>query len=257
MTPGTKGPAHERAADPDMSWRGLYRVGAASAALYLLLLVLGIVLIPLAPQPSLTGGAAVLEYIAQNKLVYLAQFVAFVGLCLPAIVVFLALAVALKHLDKSYAALGALVGIGSEVAALAYNSSPPSLHSGLPYLSNQFAAATTDAQRASLAAAAEALIAASNAVNPIGIVTALGILLISLPMLKSLFFRRLAYLGIATGVVGMFSEAFRDVIGPVYFLYGLLLLAWFTATGWRLYRLGWGDEWEQGAGVEATGLTRG
>ena len=39
-------------------------------------------------------------------------------------VVFLALYVALKHLNKSYAAIGAVVAIASEVVALAANSSP-------------------------------------------------------------------------------------------------------------------------------------
>lgn len=38
-----------------------------------------------------------------NKPVYLIEFVSFVGLSVPALVVFLALYVVLKHLDKSYA----------------------------------------------------------------------------------------------------------------------------------------------------------
>ena len=60
-----------------------------------------------------------------GKAVCLIELVSFVGLSVPAMVVFLALYVALKHLNKSYAAIGALVAIASEIAALAYNSSPP------------------------------------------------------------------------------------------------------------------------------------
>lgn len=230
--------AGEAVTTPDRSWRDLYRIGAVSAALYVLMIIGPIVLLNIAPLPPLTGGAALLEYIAAHKLVYMAEFVSFVGLCVPAMIVFLALYVALKELNPSYAALGALLGIASEITALAYNSSPPSLHTGLLYLSDQYIAATSDAQRATLATAAEALMAASNTVNPAGILTALGMLIVSLVMLKGVFSRSVAYLGSATGAIGIVSETLRDVIGPGYYVYGLLLPAWFLAVGWRLYRLG-------------------
>ena len=231
-------------AGPDPSWRRLYVAGAVSAALYVLMIIVPLVLMFTVPQPPLTGGAAVLEYIAANKAVYLVEFISFVGLSLPAMVVFLALYVTLKDLNKSYAALGAVIGIASETIALAYNSSPPSLNGGLLYLSDQYAAAATEAQRSSLATAADSLIAVSNTVNAAGILTALAILFISLPMFRGVFSRGVAYLGIATGVVGIICEALRDVIGPAYFIYGLLLPAWFIAVGWRLYRLGFGSSQE-------------
>jgi hypothetical protein len=89
-----------------------------------------------------------------------------------------------------------------------------------------------------LATAAEGLIAASNAVNAAGILTAIGILILSLVMLKGVFHKSVAYLGIVTGILGIVSEALRDIIGPGYIVYGLLLPSWFLAVGWRLYRLG-------------------
>jgi hypothetical protein len=201
------------------------------------MIIVPLVLLFTVPQPPLTGGAAVLEYIASNKAIYLVEFISFVGLSLPAMVVFLALYVVLKDLNRSYAVLGAVIGIASETMALAYNSSPPSLNGGLLYLSDQYAAATAEAQRASLATAAEGLIAVSNTVAAAGILTALGILFISMPMLRGVFSRGVAYLGIATGAIGIVCEALRDVIGPVYFIYGILLPAWFIAVGWKLYRL--------------------
>jgi hypothetical protein len=227
------------AAGSDPSWRSLYRAGAIAAALYALLIIVPVVLLNIAPQPPLSGGAAVLEYIAANKAVYMIEFISFVGLSLPAMVVFLALYVALKPLNKSYAALGALLGIASEVIALAYNSSPPSLNGGLLYLSDEYATATTTAQHTALATAAEGLIAVSNAVNAAGILTAAGILVISLVMLKGVFSEGVAYLGIATGALGIVSETVRDVIGPGYYVYGLLLPVWFIAVGWKLHRVGW------------------
>lgn len=224
------------AADP--AWRVLYRVGALCAALYVLLILIPLVLLGVAPQPPLSGGAAILEYIAAHRAVYLTEFVSFVGLSLPALVVFLALAVALWPVNRSLAALGGLIGVASEVVALAYNSSPPSLNGGLLVLSDGYAAATDPMRRAALTTAAEGLMAVSNAVNAAGILTALGILLISLPMLRGVFPRRVAWLGIVTGAAGIVFEALRDMIGSLYLIYGLLLPLWFLAVGWGLARVG-------------------
>lgn len=222
---------------PDPAWRSLYRAGAVSALLYVVMILVPVVLLFAAPQPPISGGADVLQYIAEHKSVYVVEMVSFVGLSLPAIVVFLALYAALQGLDRSYAALGAVIGIASEIVALAYNSSPPSLNGGLLYLSDQYASATSDAQRDALATAAESLIAVSNTVNAAGILTALGILIFSLVMLKGVFSRSVAYLGITTGAVGIVCEILRDAIGAGYFVYGLLLPGWFIAVGWQLYRL--------------------
>jgi len=230
--------SREAVAAPDPSWRGLYRVGAVSAVLYVVLILIPLVLMFTTPQPPLAGGAATLQYIASHKLVYLIELVSFVWLSLPAIVVFLALSMALKHLNKSYATLGAIIGIASEVIALALNYSPQSLNTGLLDLSDQYVAATTAAQHTVLATAAESLIAMTNAVASAGILTALGILILSLVMFKGVFHKGVAYLGIVTGVLGIVSEALRPIIGPGFFVYGLLLPIWFLAVGWKLYRLG-------------------
>ena len=226
--------SREAVASPHPSWRGLYRAGGVSAALYVVLIIVPLVLLNTMPQPPLSGGAATLQYIASNRSGYILELVLYVGPSVLAMVVFLALFMALKHLNKSYAALGALVGIASEVIALAYNSSPPSLNGGLVYLSDHYVAATTAAQRAAFATAAEGLIA----VNATGILTAIGMLILSLVMLKGVFHKGVAYLGIVTGVLGIVSEAFRDILGPGYYVYGLLLPIWFLAVGWKLSRLG-------------------
>lgn len=86
--------------------------------------------------------------------------------------------------------------------------------------------------------AADALIAATNAVSWAGILTAAGILVLSLVMWRGMFGRALAVVGIVTGVIGLFSEAFRPMIGPAYLIYGLLLPIWFGWVGWKLIRLG-------------------
>jgi len=43
--------------------------------------------------------------------------------------------------------------------------------------------------------------------------------------------------GIATGLLGIASEALRPVIEGGYGVYGVLLLVWTGGVGWRLARL--------------------
>lgn len=220
---------------PDPTWRALYAVGSAAALLYIVMIIVPLVLVFTSPQPPSSGGEAVLRYIASHKPIYLIELVCFVGLSIPALVVFLALSVSLKELNKSLAAIGALFGIVSEVLALALNSSPPSLNGELVYLSGQYAAAATDAQRQALSTAAESFVAGANAVASAGILTALGILFLSVVMLKGVFRKGVAFLGIATGIIGIVFEALRPLIGFAYSLYGLLLLAWFIVVGGKLF----------------------
>ncbi len=225
----------------DSSWRGLYRAGGISAFLYVVLtfvgpLVLGFIP-PQAPSAggvaTFAGGAATLQYIASNEAVFILGQVLLMGPSMLALVTFLALYMALKHLNKSYAAMGAFSVLTSGILTLGSFS----LVSGLVSLSGEYTAATTAAQRAAFTTAAEGLIAVYNAMIINGILLAIGILIISFVMLKGVFPKSVAYLGIVTGVVGIFCEIFRPVIGYGYAVY-LILYIWLIAVGWKLYRLG-------------------
>lgn len=221
---------------PDPSWQPLYRGGGVCALLYVLLVVVPVVLVFAAPLPPTEGGP-LLVYIAANKVVYLTELICFVGLGVPALVVFAALAIAVKDHDKSLALIGGLFGIASEIIALALGSSPQSLHGGLVVLSNAYVAAGTEAERTSLISAADALIAATNAVSWGGILTAVGILILSVAMRRGGFGRAVAIIGIVTGAIGVIAEALRPLIGGAYVVYGLLLPIWFALVGWKLLRL--------------------
>jgi hypothetical protein len=153
-------------------------------------------------------------------------------------IVFLALYMALKHVNKSLAAIGALIAIASQIMGLAYSSSPQSLNSALVLLSDQYMTAITAVQRAAYATAAESLIAMANAVSASGIMFSIGILLISIVMLKGVFHKGIAYLGVVTGAMAILSEAFRPLIGIGYIVFFILEVIWLIAVGWKLYRLG-------------------
>jgi hypothetical protein len=218
---------------PDLSWKSLYRAGGISAVLIGVLYIVATILVFVIPFPPTSGGAATLQYIASNRSAYIVQQVLYNAPGILAILSFLALYVALKHLDKSYAAIGAAVSIASQLSFLAFN-----VIFGLVYLSDEYAAATTDAQRAIFATAAEALVAQNNIVFANGVVAAVGILIVSLVMLKGLFRKSIAYLGIVTGVLGIVSEGARTIVGAGYLFYGILLMIWFIVIGWQLYLLG-------------------
>ncbi len=193
-------------------------------------------IVVIAPPPLSADRATTLQYIASHKLLYIIEQVLWLALSVFGAVVFLALYQALKHLNKSYAALGALAGFVSWVLGLAIQITG----GGAPVLvaqSDQYMAATTAAQHTAFATAAEVFIAQNNTTSVSGILAPVGMLILSLVMLKGVFPKGVAYLGIVTGALGVVSEALRPMIGPGYFVYGLLLPAWFLIVGWKLYRL--------------------
>jgi hypothetical protein len=103
-------------------------------------------------------------------------------------------------------------------------------------LSDRYADATTAAERASMVAGADLLTALNDMPAVIGVLQTLGVLLIGLLMLRGPFSKALAWLGVATGAIGIASEVLRPVLGMAYAVYGLLLfvwLAWVAVALWR------------------------
>lgn len=222
---------------PDPSWSDLYRAGGVAAALFVSLIIVSLVLEFTTPRQPDAGGAATFQHIASHRKVYILKQALWYGPSVFAIVVFLSLYAALKGVNKSYAAIGAAIGITSWGLTLGW----PATGGGAPslvYLSDRYQAASTDEERAAFAAAAESFIAQNAIPNPPGILSPVGILILSLLMLRGVFNKGVAYVGIATGALGTVSEALRPVMGIGYMGYGLLLPIWFVAVGWKLYRLG-------------------
>ena len=97
---GTRNIEHAAPERPDPTWGLLYKAGGWSALLYVLLVLVPVVLVFAAPLPP-TQGTALLEYIADHKVIYLTELACFVGLAVPALVVFSAVAVALKGVNSA------------------------------------------------------------------------------------------------------------------------------------------------------------
>jgi uncharacterized protein DUF4386 len=228
--------SRDDSARPDPRWGALYLVGGISAGLFVVLLVAAVILAIITPSPPTAGGSATLEFIAEHRTLYLVHQELWLVPGLFAAVMYLALLPALKPLQPGVAVLGCAVG----GIAWALTLAMPTTSTGAPallYLSDKYVAAGDPAGRAALAAAAEALIALNRTPTPVGVLTTVGMLIVSLVMLRGVFPKWVAYLGIATGLLGIGSEALRPVIEGGYSVYGLLLLVWTGVVGFRLFQL--------------------
>ncbi len=102
-------------------------------------------------------------------------------------------------------------------------------------LSDGYTAATTDAQRAAYVAAAAAL-QASRFSNLEELCFSVAPIIAGLVMLKGVFNKGVAYLGIAVGILGLVQiiPSLNFIIIVVVLLYAV----WFLTVGSKLYKLG-------------------
>jgi|SRR5215210_3209654 len=152
-------------------------------------------------------------------------------------VVVLALAVSLYRLGKSAATIAGVIAISSWAVSFAW----PTTGEGslaMVVLSDRYLTTSTDTERALFVAGAEVLLALNDTQVVIGVLQTLGILLLSALMLRSAFPPGLARLGMATGAIGIVSEALRPLLGWTYAVYGLLLLGWLIWLAVTLWRIG-------------------
>ncbi len=233
--------ADGRPADP--IYKSLYRLGGVAAWFVAFLTMAEVVAFALFPPPSTIRGWFTL-FQAQP----IVGLVDFWGLEIPMYamfaVVFLALYVALREVDAGGMAIAlALVLIG--VAVFFATNNPFSMFS----LSRQFAAATTDARKAALLAAGEALLAntGQRAVGGFNIglllVSVAGLIVSSVMRSAPAFRRSTAYVGILAfglSLADYVRQAFTSsaVIALLVILPGaLLLVLWFVLVGRRLHHL--------------------
>jgi hypothetical protein len=225
-------------ADPD--GRSSYRMGGVSAV------ILGIAYLIIFPlyayvgaPPS--GGEAWLEYGAGKTTVWWAILGLSVLTDFLLAPVALALYLSLKAVDRNVMLLAtALVGL---FIVLDLAVTWPNI-AVLITASDDFAAATTDAQRAAnIGAATYASAVLRSTLEGVYSIVSLsvGILLVGLVMLRGTFSKTAAYLGLATGILGIVSVAgglLVKELGTTIILASALTTAWLVAVGYRLLRLG-------------------
>ncbi len=229
----------------DSAWKGLYKVGGAAALIVAVLLPIEIIVFTAYPLPSTVIGYFTL--FQSNRLIglidlYLLEIPVY-ALFVP---LFLALYAALRRANESYMALATTLAIIGIAVFLATNN-PFSMLS----LSDQYAAATTDAQRSQFLAAGQAMLANTNqrAVEGFNmgffLVSVAGLIVSAVMLRSNIFSKVTAYVGILANALSL-ADYFRLAFVPAAVLLllflamasCLLLLIWYTLIARRLYQLG-------------------
>jgi hypothetical protein len=217
-----------------------YRLGGVAAVVLGASYLVVTVLYSLA-GPAPTGGQAHLEYLAQR----ITNWWGITGFSVLTDFLFLPLALALYLALKGISKNAAIVGSGllAMFAILDLAVTWPN-YASLIVLSGDYAAATTDAQRASLIAAAS--YPSSVLESPLFpvyviLVPAVGIAILGIVMLRGTFNRAAAWLGVLTGVLGTIA-----VVGPWFvraldvtvIITAVLTTVWVFVVGYELLRPG-------------------
>jgi hypothetical protein len=231
-----------------VDWKRLYRVGgiAALLAVGVGLIETGITFLPAARSADAVTAVDWFTLFQSQPFMALRNL----GLLnmffnLTAIPAYLALYAALRGTNHSLAALATVTAYIGIAIFFGTNRALPMLD-----LSHRYTAATTDAARASLVAAGEAMLSVGQSHVPgtfpaFFFAEAAGIV-ISVAMLQSSVFAPLnAYPGIVGFALLMVSEGLMsfipawDNLGLILaMLAGLLSMAWYVLTAFRLLRLG-------------------
>jgi Domain of unknown function (DUF4386) len=225
--------------DADLRTRALYRAGAISAIVVAVLYVV-ITGLYVAAGLAPTDLQARLAYHATNEPAWWAILWLSVFTDLLYMPVAAAIYVALASVNRNAMLAGAGLLVLFVILDLAITW--PN-YAGLISLSAEYAAATTDAQRATLLATAgypKAILDSSLLGAYIILVPGLGVLVLGLVMLRSTFGRTAAWLGVVTGVSGIvavFGRFIYEPLGTVAILTAVLTLLWFLLVGLRLLRL--------------------
>lgn len=239
-------------------WRGIYITGGlaglAAGVVFRRNLGMEVSLFSAQKQPDTAAGW--FDLLQANRLLGLAYLHVFdiVNYLLVSLML-LALAAALYRAWQSQVAIAAALGFLGIAVYLASNSA-----FSLLALSDQYAAAAGEAQRAMLLAAGQALLALNRfslaGAHPGSagflslLLTAASGLIFALVMLRSRVFNRAtALVGVAANTLDLaycagflFAPSLGETLAVLFIpAAGLLLMVWHILVGWRLVRIGRSD----------------
>lgn len=219
----------------DSAWKDLYKVGGVVALISLSLIPIQIIILIVWPSPDTVAGFfAVFQ---DNWFLGLLNLDLLYMLSMALVVlIYLALYAALRRASQSLMAIALTLGLVGIAVYFASNTSFEMLS-----LSNQYAAATTDAQRSVLLAAGEAMLAIykGTAFDVSYVLGAVVVLIVSVVMLRSNIFSKMtAYMGMLAGVL-MLVPSTAGTIGLTLALACLVPTAiWLILIARRFFQLG-------------------
>lgn len=217
----------------ERSRKRLYRVGGWAALTAVALVFINAPVLMLNPIPTTVLGH--FEQIHANTIVGLINLDLMMLLSEILLAsVYVALFLALRRASRLAVTIATGIGLGSSLLYLAVN---PTL--SFLYLSDQYAAAATGAQRASLLAAGEALWAnyQGTAFGVAYVLTGIATLIFASVMLRSrIFSRATAYAGLVLGATMLIPPlpALGTVAVAISFLSLVPVVVWEALIGWQL-----------------------
>jgi hypothetical protein len=218
----------------DSPWKNLYTTGALAAVLTIVFIPIQILVFISTPPPaSVSGWFALFQ---SSWLIGLLDLdLLLVADQVLGLLVFLALYVALRRFNESAMLVGLALGLFSMVLFIASN---PAF--GMLTLSTQYAAAGTQAEKAILLSAGQALMLAwqGSAFQVSYLVGAISAIIISVVMLQSkLFSKACAYLGILANLIALGLYVPR--IGVYISVFSVVFLwVWYILIANRLLQMG-------------------
>jgi len=231
---------HAANAQPeDGRWQGLYKIGAVAALISVVIIPLSIVAFFIWPPfPD-----DILVVIQEDRLAGLMSldFLYLLGNVF-AIPFFLVLYVTLKEVNESWALMALTLGLLGLVCLVPSRPIPEVFA-----LSDQYAAATTDAERATYLVAGEAMLTHFHGIayHVHYILGSASLLISSFLMLRSEpFSKATAYVGIVTNIV-VFGLYVPEVGTYISLLSVVGYVIWYILIARRLFQLGWGVSQEE------------
>jgi hypothetical protein len=227
----------------DSAWKWLYKVGGVAALIMAALIPIQSFIFIAWPPPS-----TVIDYFTlfqNNKLLGLLDLdLLLIVDNVLLILIYLALYTVLRRANESFMAIALIFGLVGAVLHFASREATFTMLS----LSDQYAAATTDAQRAMLLAAGQAMLTIYNgtAFDMSYVLSGVVLLIISVVMLRSnIFSKGTAYVGILMGVL-MLVPPTVGTIGLLLSLISLVpTLIWLILIARKLFQLGQGTSKEK------------
>jgi len=220
-------------------WEPLYKVGAVAALIAISIIAVQAPIFILYPQPTTVMGH--FTQFQSNKLLGLLDLdlMLIVGEAF-SVLILLALYAALRRASPSLMTIALTLGLGGIVLFFAVNPTFSML-----YLSDQYAAATTEAQRAAFLAAGEALLANYNgtAFGLFFVLSGLAYVIIAVVMLQSGIFNKMtASVGILMGVMMLVPPL--PFVGTTGLVLSYIVIVpsviWNILIARRLFQLGQG-----------------
>lgn len=221
----------------DFSWKSLYKVGGIAALAVVAMAVIQAPIFILFPQPTTVIGH--FTQFQSNKLLGLVDLDLILILAEACNVpILFALYAALRRFNPAILTIALILGLGGIAFFFAVNPTFSML-----YLSDQYAAAATDVQRAAFLAAGEALVANYNgtAFGLFFILSGVADLIIAAVMLRSgVFNKATAFTGMAVGAMLLVPPL--PVLGMIALVLSYIVILpsmiWNILVAIRLFQLG-------------------